>query len=113
MKQIRNKTRSRSGETLAEVLVALLVATLALMILAGMISSTTSIVKASESKMDDYYAGNARLENISGTSTTVTITIADSAIPPVVTHSFNVNLNYDENQVFGASRTVTAYKIAP
>ena len=112
MKQIRNKTRSRSGETLAEVLVALLVATLALMILAGMISSTTSIVKASESKMDDYYAENAKLENISGTETPVTITIEDTTDTPV-THTFDVKLNYYENQIFGASKTVTAYKIAP
>ena len=108
MKQIRNKIRSRAGESLAEVLVALLVATLALMILAGMISSTTSIVKASESKMGDYYAENAKLENISGTNTTVTIT--DGA---TVTHAFDVSLNYYQNQVFGTGRTVTAYKKAP
>lgn len=110
MKQIRNKIRSRAGESLAEVLVALLVATLALMILAGMITSTTSIVKASESKMGDYYAENAKLENISGTNTTVTITVTDDA---TVTHAFDVSLNYYQNQVFGTGRTVTAYKKAP
>ena len=106
MKQMMNKLQSRVGETLAEVLIALLVSTLALMILAGMISSTTNVVKASEQKMDEYYTANGKLENISGGgSATVTITIG--------THAVEVPVVYEQNDKLG-NRIVTAYRyVAP
>ena len=99
-----NKLQSRVGETLAEVLIALLVSTLALMILAGMISSTTNVVKASEQKMDEYYAENRKLEDFSGGgSATVTITIG--------THAVEVPVVYEQNDKLG-NRIVTAYRYA-
>lgn len=99
-----NKLQSRAGETLAEVLIALLVSTLALMILAGMISSTTNVVKASKQKMDEYYAENRKLEDFSGGgSATVTITIG--------THAVEVPVVYEQNDKMG-NRIVTAYRYA-
>ena len=53
---------SESGESIAEVLIALLIAAVALMMLASMISSTVSIVNKSKTKMDEYYQNNAVLE---------------------------------------------------
>lgn len=66
MKQITKKLRSKAGESLAETLVAVLVIALALTMLAGMITSTANIVKASEDKMDDYYKISQELERLSG-----------------------------------------------
>ena len=104
MKQIVNKLRSRAGETIGEVLVALLISTLALMILAGMISATSTITKSSEKKMNDYYTANAGLEDFSGAQGPVELTLT------VGSQSVKVNVVYNENPTFGTDRTVTAYK---
>ena len=68
------KIKTQSGESIAEVLIALLISSLALVMLASMISSTLRLVKTSENKMDAYYAANEALERISG-SNRVTIEI--------------------------------------
>ena len=103
MKQIVNKLRSRAGETIGEVLVALLVSTLALMILAGMITATSNIVNISKDRMDEYYTANGELENISsGDPATVTITVGS--------HQVGTGVVYQQNSVLGENRTVTAYK---
>ena len=62
MKKIRRKLHSNRGESLSETLVAVLLITLALTMLAAMISSTASLVKTSEKKMNDYYKNNVQLE---------------------------------------------------
>ena len=64
MKKIQRKLHSNLGESLSETLVAVLLITLALTMLAAMISSTASLVKTSEKKMNAYYENNAQLETI-------------------------------------------------
>ena len=49
------KLRSRAGESIAETLVALLISALALMMLAGAVSSGMRIVTNSSARLDDYY----------------------------------------------------------
>ncbi len=104
MKQIVNKLRSRAGETIGEVLVALLVSTLALMILAGMISAPSHIVKNSEKRMDAYYTANAGLEDFGSALGPVNVTIE------VGSHKVGTSVVYQQNPVLGENRTVTAYK---
>lgn len=106
MKQIVNKLRSRAGETIGEVLVALLVSTLALMILAGMITATSNVVKTSKDRMDEYYTANAGLEDFSSALGPVDVTIT------VGSHQVNAGVVYQQNPVLGENRTVTAYKSA-
>lgn len=106
MKQIVNKLRSRAGETIGEVLVALLVSTLALMILAGMISATSGIVKTSETKINDYYEANAGLETFDGAQGSAKLTLT------VGSHTVDVSVIYKQNSTFGTERTVTAYRYA-
>lgn len=107
MKQIAKKLRSRAGETIAETLVALLVGTLALMILAGMITATANIIRTSEEKMDDYYEECAKLATFNaesgGGSGEAVISVDEVEIvkTPVVTY---------ENKIF-ANHTVTAYRM--
>ena len=76
-KQIIKKLNRQSGETLTETLVALLIAALALVMLAGMISSTTRIVTRSRTTMNSYYSMNNNLAEQGTAEDTATITIAD------------------------------------
>lgn len=60
---IKNKLRSRAGETITETLVSLLISALALVMLAGVISASSRIVNRSKAALDAYYdACNAMVE---------------------------------------------------
>ncbi len=54
-KRIRKKFHSSSGESIAETLIALLISSLALVMLASMISSTSNILSQSKNAMNNYY----------------------------------------------------------
>lgn len=55
--RIKARLRSRAGESIAEVLVSLLISSLALVMLAGMISATARMVKRSEGYIETYVEG--------------------------------------------------------
>lgn len=76
MKKIQRKLHSNLGESLSETLVAVLLITLALTMLAAMISSTASLVKTSEKKMNTYYENNAQLETFATPAGKVRVEIA-------------------------------------
>ena len=57
-KRIARKLKSRAGESLGEVLIALLIAALALTMLAAVISSSSKIITQSKKKMADYNTAN-------------------------------------------------------
>ena len=78
--RLMKRLRSESGESIAEVLVALLIAAVALMMLAAMISSTVSIVNKSKTKMDEYYQNNAILELQTSPTATPILTIESSTV---------------------------------
>lgn len=59
--KIRKRLKSNAGETIAEVLIALLIAALALTMLASVISASTRIISQSKAKLADYYAANNQL----------------------------------------------------
>lgn len=75
MKKIQRKLHSNLGESLSETLVAVLLITLALTMLAAMISSTASLVKTSEKKMNEYYKNNTQLETFASTTGKVKVDI--------------------------------------
>lgn len=54
-KRIRKKLHSSSGESIAETLIALLISSLALVMLASMISSTSNMLSQSKIAMNKYY----------------------------------------------------------
>lgn len=80
---IIKRLHSRTGETIAEVLISLLIAVVALMMLAMMISSTVSMVTTSKNKMEEYYGENGipKLELQTASSDSMTITIKMGDIP--------------------------------
>lgn len=64
VKQVKKKLRENKGETIAEVLIALLISSIALVMLASMISATVNLVTKSKEKMKDYYKANSVLETM-------------------------------------------------
>lgn len=78
---IIKKIKNNAGETIGETLIALLIAALALTMLAGALSSATSIILRGKTAMQEYYEANNRLaERIDAAKTgTLTVTIADKA----------------------------------
>ena len=96
-RKIRKLLRSKKGETIAEVLIALLLSSLALVMLASMISATNNMVGKSEKKMEDYYSQNERLENIHVSprpASMITVSISGSgvAVTPTVPYAVNDEL---------------------
>lgn len=58
LRAARKKLGGRGGETLAETLVALLISALAIVMLAGMITSSADMIHVSDRAFDEYYAAN-------------------------------------------------------
>ncbi len=65
MKRLRaslsNKLKGNAGESIAEVLIALLIAALALTMLASVISAAAKMITESKEKVSQYYAANDNL----------------------------------------------------
>ena len=58
MKGALRKLRSRAGESIGETLIALLIAALALLMLAGAVSSASRIVTRNKAAMKSYYGND-------------------------------------------------------
>ena len=61
------KLRNRGGETITEVLVAVLIAAVALVLLAGMITTTANLIDSSRTKVHGYAEKDLALAEKSGT----------------------------------------------
>lgn len=70
MNKMMKKLKSQVGETLAEVLIAMLISTIGLLMLAVMISSASNSITKSRNLLETYYSSEA------GTSGTVTVTVS-------------------------------------
>lgn len=80
--KLRNKLKSKKGETITETLVSVLIAAAAMILFASMITSSQRILQKSESIMNDYYAGEAEMEAamaVSGTTGKSTTGVAMAA----------------------------------
>ena len=101
----KKKLRSRAGETLAETLVALLVASIGLTMLASMINSSARLITKSRSVLRDYYAENNKLEERAEAGNfEIVVDYPGTDIKPET-----VTVSYYENNTAGAS-PVIAYK---
>ena len=61
------KIKSDRGDSIAEVLIALLISAVALVMLASMISSSTSMIDSSKKKIAEYYVpSDGSISNVSG-----------------------------------------------
>lgn len=81
--KLKNKLKSKKGETITETLVSVLIAAAAMILFASMITSSQRILQKSERIMNDYYAGEAEMEaamvtgDTTGKSTTGTAMAAE------------------------------------
>lgn len=76
------KLHSTLGESIGETLVALLVSTLGIMLLAGMIVASTRLIMQSEETLSKYYTANNIIsaQDIGDTKGQLKITIADKSV---------------------------------
>ena len=108
-KQLQKKLRGKAGETLTETLVALLIASLALVMLAGAISSASGVVTKSRDKLGAYYAANEASNGLvkresGGNPGSITLSDPGSANP-----GKQYDITYYENEEF-SNTPVIAYK---
>ena len=67
---IRARLRSQAGESITETMVSVLIAALALVMLAGAVSTASHVVTDSKDKLDGYYAENEKIIKMSGDAVT-------------------------------------------
>lgn len=116
LKRIKRKLKSEKGESIAEVLVALLVSMLGLVLLASMITTSVNIVTKSKENTKKYVVAENYLVNPTGTAPTGVssgggkVSSGDMTLAPGVGGSANpISVNYYSNTVFG-TRPIIAYK---
>ena len=105
------KLHQKAGETLAETLIALLISALALVMLAGAVTTSTKIVNKSKEKVNAYYSANEASNGVvqmSGTGDSATISISDTTSSDKLSFT-PIPVTYYENDVF-SGREVIAYK---
>ena len=109
LKSIREKANkklsSTKGESITETLVALLISSLALVMLAGAISAASNMVTKTKQKLTDYYAANEVVVNMDGAGELKTLRVT-----PQGGSSFNVNIYSYENNVFPRNSIVSYRK---
>ena len=98
------KLKSRAGESIAETLVALLISALALLMLAGAVSSAARVVTGSSNKLKQYYAADRNLATHSGTNT-CEISIKSDTVSQTVE-----DVKYYENTTLGSTKVVAYSK---
>ena len=100
------KLRSRSGESLTETLVALLISCLALLMLAGAVSAATRVVLRSRDRMTEYYAADGALAVRAGARGTLSVSLSDTSDSALDLE--DIPADYYENDAF-ARHPVIAY----
>ncbi len=98
-KKLLEKLRSRRGESIAEVLVAMLISAVALVMLASMIASSGRMIRRSRESMENYDAANNVLASMPDTV---------PAAVKTVTKASGVELNVKNNSDSKTVRLKTA-----
>lgn len=108
MEKAISRLRNTAGESIAETLIALLISSLALIMLAGAVSTATDIVKRSKTTMSAYYDADSALTNVAEGSGSITVTLAETNAPEETAVSQEITVSYASNAVFG-NKVVVAY----
>ena len=119
--KVKKKMQNQSGESIGETLIALLIAALALVMLAGAISASSGTISKCRNTLDLYYDNMERVVNRSSTSTSYysrgdgTVTIKDQTNIATGSASYkiadqNVNTYYYANKGFNKN-PVIAYNM--
>ena len=95
IKLIKSKLNNRSGETLAETLIAVLISALALVLLLTMITASSRLIQNGEAKMQEMYDGSKKIEQAEITPYDATVKINDNALDGLGEILVNVKLYKD------------------
>ena len=95
IKLIKSKLNNRSGETLAETLIAVLISALALVLLLSMITASSRLIQNGEAKIQEMYDGSKKIEQAEITPSDATVKINDNALDGLREISVNVKLYKD------------------
>lgn len=111
LNRVGEKLKSDRGESIAEVLISVLISAVALVMLASMISSATSMIGSSRKNMEDYYSAANQITS-SGASANFSgqVKMVPSESGSVST-SFSVN--YFVNDELGKGPVVSFEEIGP
>lgn len=82
--RIARKLKSRAGESIAETLIGMLIASLALVMLAGSISTATRLILTSKDRMDEYYAADGDMAKQTGEAATIEITLEGGGVEQII-----------------------------
>ena len=110
------RLKSNKGESISEVLIALLVSALAIILLAGMINASTEMIQKSKAKMDKYVdAENGIVEQSADDPDTGSVTVVqgNGASPVKLTDDApdaGIQVEYYTNSESGKN-TVRSYKV--
>ncbi len=112
--KVFKKLKNNSGESLAETLISLLIAAVALVMLAATIAASAGIISKSRNKLNDYYSENEKSAGIvkmtdSGEETGATETVVISADGEDDYLSESVKVEYYKNTEIGMT-PVISYK---
>ena len=84
IKRVKQKLKSDVGESIAEVLIALLIAALALTMLASVISTSARMISQSKDKLENYYAANEELNTRIRTAADLTAIVSSKEVTVTV-----------------------------
>ena len=115
LQPIRKKLHSRAGETISETLISLLIASLALVMLAGAVTSGSAMIAKGRTKLEDYYSKNEKLATISqpaaGDSKTGSLKWELVSGKELDGQTFSVV--YAENDAFSNKKVISYIKSTP
>ncbi len=106
-----NKLKSTSGESIAETLVAVLIAALALLMLAGSVNTSSNLITQSQSKLEDYYSKNNTLVEQGTSKGTLTATVTGTGISESWSDVPYYELNKDGSSILG-DKSLISYGIS-
>ena len=118
LKRIKGKIKNEKGESLSEVLIALLVSVLGMVLLASMITASTNIIMKSKNKMKQYVTAENYVVGHTDTETppegitagTGTVSTGDKPLVNDIGGSTNpLAVSFYSNNVFG-NKPVVVYK---
>jgi type II secretory pathway component PulJ len=110
--KIKEKLKSGKGESIAEVLVSLLISSLALVMLASMINSSSRIIQSSKANMEKYYSANNVLEaRTAAADNSGTLSIKNGSKAVHLRYGEGtVSVNYYKNDKAPSGKQVVSFK---
>ena len=112
IKKIKKRLESRSGESIAEVLVAMMVSAVALVLLAYMIMSSTGMVEKSSKTMREYVNAENGVAIQGGTPDRVShVSLSDNGSAVKLTDETDASVTVDCYKINTGDNAYVSYKV--